>query len=202
MKNISLKDSIEFRRSYYKLSNQSPVSDEEIQQILEHILTYAPSPMNSQSPRMVLLLAEQHKKVWEITKQELKKVAVSDEAWKKTEEKVNSSFLSGYGTVLFYEDMTVIEGLQEKYPLYKDNFSKWSEHASAIVQILVWMALENEGFGASLQHYNPLIDKAIEAEWNIDKNWRLIAQMPFGIPTSEPGEKGNEPLEKRLKVYR
>lgn len=202
MKNKSLEASIKDRRSYYQLSNESPISNQEIQKIIEHVAYWAPSPFNSQSARMVLLLGDNHKKLWELTKAELKKVSKTEEAWKRTEEKVNSSFLSGYGTVLFFEDMAVVKGLQEQMPSYSDNFAQWSEHSSAIVQILTWMALENEGFGASLQHYNPLIDDAIQKEWNISKEWRLMAQMPFGIPLSEPGEKTHEPLEKRVLVFK
>ncbi|MGI6048660.1 MAG: nitroreductase family protein [Petrimonas sp.] len=202
MKQKSLEQSIKDRRTYYQLSNQSPISDEEIQKIIEHVAYWAPSPFNSQSTRMVLLLGENHKKVWELTKSELKKISKSEEGWKKTEEKVNNSFLAGYGTVLFFEDMSVVKGLQDKFPSYTEKFAQWSEHSSAIVQVLTWMALENEGFGASLQHYNPLIDEGIQQEWGISKDWKLIAQMPFGIPAGKPGEKTHEPLEKRVLVFK
>ena len=202
MKNKSLHDSIKDRRTYYQLSDQSPISDAEIQKIIEHVAYWAPSPFNSQSARMVLLLGENHKKLWELTKVELKKISKSEEAWKQTEAKVDGSFLAGYGTVLFFEDMSVVKGLQDKFPSYTEKFAQWSEHSTAINQILVWMALENEGFGASLQHYNPLIDEGIQQEWGISKDWKLIAQMPFGVPAGQPGEKTHEPLEKRVLVFK
>lgn len=202
IKNKSLHDSIKDRRTYYQLSNQSPISDAEIQKIIEHVAYWAPSPFNSQSARMVLLLGENHKKLWELTKAELKKISKSEEAWKQTEAKVDGSFLAGYGTVLFFEDMSVVKGLQDKFPSYTEKFAQWSEHSTAINQILVWMALENEGFGASLQHYNPLIDEGIQQEWGISKDWKLIAQMPFGVPAGQPGEKTHEPLEKRVLVFK
>ena len=197
----NLKDAIKNRRSYYQINNTSPISDKEIQSIIEHILLYAPSSNNSQSARLVLLLGENHKKFWEITKAELKKVSKSEEAFKTTEDKVNTSFGAGYGTVLFFEDQTVIKGLQEKLPLYAPKFAQWSEHSSAIVQILTWISLESVGFGASLQHYNPLIDEAVKKEWNLNENWSLIAQMPFGTPVNEPGKKTHVPLEERLFVF-
>jgi predicted oxidoreductase (fatty acid repression mutant protein) len=53
-----------------------------------------------------------------------------------------------------------------------------------------------------LQHYNPLIDDEVKKEWNIPSNWRLIAQMPFGNPTTEPGEKEFNSLEDRVKIYK
>ena len=44
----NLRDAIKDRRTYYQLQNTSPVSDEEIQSIIEHVLLYAPSAFNSQ----------------------------------------------------------------------------------------------------------------------------------------------------------
>lgn len=58
--------------------------------------------------------------------------------------------------------------------------------------------------GASLQHYNPLIDPKVSAEWNIPLEWKLVAQMPFGKPTAPAGPKPlgmKKPVEERLKVY-
>ena len=202
MKNVSLEESIKSRRSFYELTAKSPISDEKIREIIEHVVHHAPSPFNSQSARVVLLLGENHRKLWEIAKTELKKKSKSEEAWQKTEEKVNGSFLAGYGTDLFFEDISVVKGLQDKMPSYSDKFAQWSEHSSAIVQILTWMALENEGFGASLQHYNPLIDAAVEKEWGINKDWRLIAQMPFGIANDKPAEKPKVAVEKRVLVFK
>lgn len=202
MKEVTLKESIKNRRSFYELTDKSPISDKKIQEIVEHVLHYAPSPYNSQSARAVILLGEHHRKLWEIAKIELKKISKSEESWKKTEEKVNTSFLAGHGTVLFFEDMSVVKGLQEKMPSYSDKFAQWSEHSTAIVQILTWLALENEGLGASLQHYNPLIDKAIQDEWSISEDWRLIAQMPFGVANDKPAEKPKIPIEERVMVFK
>ena len=196
----NLKDAIKDRRTYYQLQNTSPVSDEEIQSIIEHVLLYAPSAFNSQSARMVLLLGDNHTKLWDITKEELRKVSKSEEAFKATEEKVNTSFASGYGTILFFEDQAVIKGLQSSFPTMTDNFTQWSDHSSAKAQILTWISLSSVGFGASLQHYNPLIDEAVRKEWNLSEDWKLVAQMPFGMPAGEPNEKTHVPVEERLLV--
>ena len=71
----NLKDAIQDRRSYYQLKITSPVSEDEIQAIIEHVLLYAPSAFHSQSARMVLLLGDNHTKLWEITKAEFMKVS-------------------------------------------------------------------------------------------------------------------------------
>ena len=71
-----------------------------------------------------------------------------------------------------------------------------------MLQFVVWTALEQTGLGASLQHYSPLIDEDVRNEWGLPENWKLIAQMPFGKPVAQPGEKQFSPLEARLKVFR
>ncbi|GIO08299.1 nitroreductase [Brevibacillus reuszeri] len=187
------------RRSYYGISKEAVVSDSRIQEVINEAVKHTPSAFNSQSARVVVLLGEQHDKLWNITKETLRKIVPADN-FASTEEKMNA-FGNGYGTVLFFEDQSVVEGLQKQFELYKDNFPIWSQHSSGMLQFVVWTALENEGFGATLQHYNPLIDEEVQQTWNVPSSWKLIAQMPFGKPTSEPGEKQFQPLEDRVKFY-
>ena len=40
--------------------------------------------------------------------------------------------------------------------------------------------------GASLQHYNPVIDARVKEIFDIPENFKLVAQMPFGGIVSEP----------------
>ena len=68
-------------------------------------------------------------------------------------------------------------------------------------QLAIWYILEDVGFGASLQHYNPLIDKRVEEEWGINPDWELIAQMPFGVPLQLPESKADSALEDKLIVF-
>lgn len=112
-----------------------------------------------------------------------------------------NSFRSGYGTLLFYEDQSVIENMQNQFALYKENFPIWSQQSSGMLQFVVWTALEDAGLGASLQHYNPLIDAEVAQTWGLPATWKMIAQMPFGKPTAQPGEKSFQPLEERVKVF-
>lgn len=67
----------------------------------------------------------------------------------------------------------------------------------------VWTALEAEGLGCNLQHYNPLIDVRIQTEWNVPTTWNLKSQLVFGTPRSDAPlkEKIFSPLEDRIKVY-
>lgn len=193
-------EAIKKRRSIYAISKESVLSDEQLERLIGEAVLHTPSAFNSQSARVVVLLKEQHDKLWDLTTETLRQL-VPAENFGPTEEKMRS-FRNGYGTVLYFEDQTVIEGLQEKFALYKDNFPVWSEQSSGMLQLVVWTALEAEGYGATLQHYNPLIDDAVRKEWNLPSTWKLIAQMPFGKPTAEPGEKQFQPLEERMKVFK
>ena len=103
----SFEEALKHRRTYYSITNQSPVSDEEIERIVNLAVTHVPSAFNSQSTRVVLLLGENHKKLWHIVKETLRKI-VPPEVFKTTEAKIDNSFASGYGTVLFFEDQSVI----------------------------------------------------------------------------------------------
>jgi len=69
-------------------------------------------------------------------------------------------------------------------------------------QYALWVALEAEGFGASLQHYNPIVDQRIAQEWNVPYEWKLTSQLVFGGRAGEPGEKKfQETHGKRLFIH-
>ncbi len=194
-------EALQNRRSIYGLSDEKVVSEQRIEEIVKDAVTYTPSSFNSQSTRVVLLFGEQSKKLWQLTLDTLQKL-VSPEQFIETEKKINGAFASGYGTVLFFEDQTVVDGLMKGFPLYADNFPVWSQHTNAMHQLVVWTALEAEGLGASLQHYNPIIDSAVQTEWNIPATWKMIAQMPFGKPAFTPSEKQVADMDSRVKVYK
>jgi predicted oxidoreductase (fatty acid repression mutant protein) len=187
------------RRSMYGISKETVIPDERIIEIVRYAVMHAPSAMNSQSGRAVVLLGEQHDRLWDITTEILRK-RVPAEKFAPTEAKMNS-FRNGYGSIMFFEDQSVVEALQAKLPTYKDNFPMWSLQSSGMLQYIVWTALEAEGFGASLQHYNPLIDEEVRKEWSIPENWKLLSQMVFGKPTAPAGEKEFKPLDERVKVF-
>ncbi|WP_280671870.1 MULTISPECIES: nitroreductase family protein [unclassified Dysgonomonas] len=197
----NFKEAVLNRRSYYSISNESPISDAQIQEIVEFAVKHVPSAFNSQSTRVVILLGENHKKVWNITKETLRKI-VPAEAFGSTETKIDNCFASGYGTLLFYEDQEVVEELQKAFPGYSENFPVWSQQTAGMHQFAIWTMLEDTGFGATLQHYNPLIDAEVAQTWGINPNWKLIAQMPFGKPTQAPGEKEFKPINERVLTFK
>lgn len=194
------KEAIEHRRSYYAIDSRSPVGDAEIEELVRFTVAHVPSAFNSQSSRVVLLLGEHHAKVWSIVKQTLREI-VPAAVFENTEKKINA-FASGYGTVLYFEDQREVEALQKQFPPYAEQFPHYSEQTSAMHQITLWTLLEDAGLGASVQHYNPLIDDEVRRTWNLPAAWKLIAQMPFGAPLQEPEDKIFKPLEDRMRVFK
>lgn len=91
--------------------------------------------------------------------------------------------------------------MQDRFPLYADRFPIWATHSDGMAQHIVWTALVSEGLGANLQHYNPLIDAGVQKTWDVPADWELSAQLVFGTPAGEAGEKTFEELDGRMKVF-
>ncbi len=190
----------EKRRSIYALSDQLPVSNDEVVKVVEHAVLHTPSSFNSQSTRVVVLFGDDHHKLWDMTEETLRVIVGDEEAFKSTKDKI-AGFRAGAGTVLFFEDQAVIRGMQEAAPLYADNFPIWATQTNAMHQYVIWTALASIDVGANLQHYNPVIDQKVASTWNIDADWELKAQMVFGKIEQPAGDKEFKPLDERMKVF-
>lgn len=197
---MTFEQAVLHRRSVYTLSSGSTVSDQRIEEILSTALMHSPTAYNSQSPRAVLLLGQHHAKLWSIVLETLRKI-VPAEKFDRTEAKI-STFAAGHGTILFFEDSAVTDKLIADYPSYAGTFPTWAMQHNGMLMSTVWTYLEAEGLGASLQHYNPLIDEEVKQHWGLPASWQLLAQMPFGTPTAQPGEKERIPGADRMKVFR
>ncbi|KAK5136717.1 hypothetical protein LTR08_002370 [Meristemomyces frigidus] len=188
------------RRTIYSLNKKAPIDDKKIEEIARIAIKDVPSSFNSQSARMVVLVKGEHDKFWDIVT-EILKVHVPEAKWEHTGQRLKG-FKNAYGTILFYEDPEPIKKLQSQFPNYSDKFPEWSEHTSAMHQYFMWTALEAEGFGCNLQHYNPLPDQRAAAEWDIPLEWSLRAQLVFGGEEEGAREKlstkSEERIEKRL----
>ncbi len=193
-------EAIKMRRSIYRIGNKKIVSEEKIGEIVKEAIKHTPTSFNCQSGRILVLLGENHLKMWAILKEKLRTM-IPEKKFKSTEEKIES-FRNGYGTVLFFEDMETVKGLQNRFPAYAEHFPVWSQHSSGILQFIVWTSLELEGLGASLQHYGNLIEKEVQKNWEIPETWQLISQMPFGNVLAGADEKEFKPVKDRVKIVR
>lgn len=196
----TLQQLAEKRRSIYALSNQLPVSNDEVVKLVEHAILHTPSSFNSQSTRVVVLFGEEHQKLWNITEKTLHAIVGDEEKFKSTKDKI-AGFKAGAGTIMFFEDQSVVKSMQENAPLYADKFPIWAHQTNAMHQYVIWTALASIDVGANLQHYNPIIDDKVAEAWNIDKDWTLNAQMVFGAIEQPAGDKTFKPVEERMKVF-
>lgn len=194
---MTVLDLAQKRRSCYALTNQIPLTQEQLLALVQEAVKQAPSAFNSQSARVLVLLGDKHHVFWQIVAQALQKI-VPPENWPKTQEKINS-FDRAFGTLLFFEDDSAIHALQERFPTYKDNFPIWAYQSNGMLEYLIWMALAEQGIGASLQHYNPLVQEAVTQTFELPHTWRLVAQMPFGCVLQPPTQKDYLPLEQRVR---
>lgn len=190
----------EKRRSVYALSNQLPVSNDEVVKLVEHAILHTPSAFNSQSTRIVVLFGDDHQKLWQITEDTLRGIVDNEEQFAATKQKMDG-FKAGAGTVMFFEDHSVVRNMQAAAPLYADKFPIWADQTNAMHQYVIWTALASLDIGANLQHYNPIIDKKVSDTWNIDEHWELNAQMVFGAIEQPAGDKEFKPVEERMKVF-
>ncbi|ETS80315.1 hypothetical protein PFICI_07844 [Pestalotiopsis fici W106-1] len=192
---------IKNRRSNYVLSkNLGDVSKERISEIVKEATLHVPSSFNAQPVRVVVLFGAEHEKLWDITGDILKAI-VPEENWKPTGDKI-ALFKGAAGSILFFEDSETVKKQQSAFPIYADKFPLWATQADAMLQHTLWVALEAEGLGANLQHYNPIIDEKVAAQWSIPADWKLNAQLVFGGKENDkPGEKSFIPIDERVKVF-
>lgn len=183
------------RRSIYKYKDAIPISDMRLREILAFFLKHGPSPNNSQSARMALLLGNHHKKLWDIVL-----AAIGSKAKPTTHEKI-TKFRDGYGTILFFDDTAVTQKLARELSENPERFKDWAHQANAMLQFSIWSAFAAEGIGASLQHYNPIIDNMVRETWGIPAEYELIAQMPFGAPDEKAWDRTYLPIEERMRVF-
>ena len=152
-----------------------------------------PDAFNMKSARVVLVFGEKHEQLW-------------DEIYDVFEGKVPREkldlFKNGAGTILFLYDQDIVKKMQEQFHTYADNFTIWANQANGMLQIVMWSMLRELNIGASLQHYNPIIDAKVKELFDIPESCMLVAQMPFGGIKKEPDEKEKEDINKRVSVVR
>ena len=193
-------DLVQKRRSIYHLNNKTDVSIKKIVETIQTCLKHSPSAFNSQTSRIILLINEPYLSFWSSTNNTLKEIT-PPEKFNQTKEKIDS-FKQGIGTILFFEEQHTILALEEKFPLYKENFQIWSQQSAGMLQYSIWLALSELNLGANLQHYNPLVDEYVQQTFHTPTSWKLVAQMNFGGIQKEAEEKSFLDLSKRFHIFK
>lgn len=184
-------DILKKRRSYYALSDDIGMSEEELISKIKDCVLLTPDAFNNQSQNIIILIKEENKKFWD---------KVNDVYEGKIDEEKLFGFKKAYATVLFFIDKNKVDVLKGKFPKYKDNFDLWSQHANAMLQSNIWLLISSLNLGANLQHYGPKIDDMVKEDYKIDDNFELVAQMPFGKILKNEDEKEKEDVNLRVKT--
>lgn len=121
------------RRSHYVLTKNLPASltKPRLEDIVTETIRITPTSFNSQSSRAVLLLGAEHEKLWDITRDTLKGI-VPAESWEPTGKKMDM-FRGAAGTVMVFEDETVVKGMEEKFAIYSDRFAPWANQSAGML---------------------------------------------------------------------
>ncbi len=186
-------DSLKKRRSYYQINKEIKVDEQQIVSMIQEVALNTPDAFNMQSARIIVLFNEKHNELWD---------RIYDAFQGKVAREKTNSFRNGYGTILFFIDEDTVKTCQEEFPTYADNFPVWANQANGMVQSNLWVGLRELGLGASLQHYNPVVDEAVKNLSGADASWRLVAQMPFGAIESEPEPKEKMDITQRVRFIR
>lgn len=192
---------LENRRSFYHLGKDVTLTQEKITDIVKHCLKYTPAAFNFPTTNVIVAFGKQHEAIWQIVLDCLQeKLAKKEDAFALAKAKIDK-FKSGFGTILYFEDIEVIDELKETYAMYAENFATWSSQANGMLQNNIWTALVDAKLGVNLQHYNPLIDDKIKELFNVPDTWKLTAQMPFGSIEEQPKEKDFVDTDVRIRIY-
>ncbi|CAD6565599.1 MAG: hypothetical protein ASARMPRED_007362 [Alectoria sarmentosa] len=200
--NLSFLEATVIRRSTIDLRKDSPIPDVRIVELVKHSLLHTPSPFHVQSARAVVLLHQDHEKLWDMAYEHTSKTT-SPEVFDTLSPKVKA-YKRSYGTVLFYDDPEAVNGMPPNLGNLIKNFPEWGEHSNGIAQYTTWTAFCAEGLGCNLQHYQRGLTERISAEWGLPSHWVLSAQLVFGTPNGPPRggvEKQFSDIEPRLKVF-
>lgn len=193
-------DSLSRRRSIYGLGELTASANSCLLDSIRLCLMNCPTPFNAQSARLAILFGASHQKLWNQIWENIKGL-VPNSRQKASKEKVDG-FSAAHGTILYFEDKTTLSEMKKKFPDYGKNMKLWTQQANGMLQFMIWQVLTENNIGASLQHYNEIIENDIYNMFDIPKNWELVAQMPFGSIEKEPMPKTFLPIEERMKVFK
>lgn len=108
----TLLELVKSRRTYYGLKNESPISDDAIDRIVQDSVLHVPSSFNTQTSRVILLLKEEHKKVWDIAIKVMEGLVaaghVPKEMFETSTKPKLESFKGAYGTVSSFLTLSIV----------------------------------------------------------------------------------------------
>ena len=182
-------ESLKARRTYYAIDRALPVPIDRVIDMTRELTELVPDAFNMKSSRVVVVHGEKQDELWN---------RIYDVFQGKVARDKIDGFRAGSGTILYFYDAAVVEAFQKQFPRYADNFPVWASQSSGMLQLSIWSGLRELNIGASLQHYNPVIDGAVKELLHLPEEYVLVAEMPFGGIVEEPAPKDGEDIAKRV----
>ena len=166
-----IEQTIKVRRTIYALGNRVTHSEAQLTALIKDAVKHSPSSFQlPRLPRAVILFGEQHHKLWDIVKAELKKIV--RQRLPQSEAKVNGeASLRLRHCAVLRRHRRHRGSAAEVRPLCRQlPHLVRTRHRDRPVR-----GLDHFGPGGHpgppLQHYNPLIDQAVRQEWNLPASW-------------------------------
>lgn len=188
---MKILESLKGRRTHYDINKNLPVEEVKVFDLVKQTTELVPDAFNMKSSRVIVVTGEKQDQLWD---------NIYDEFEGKVPREKIDSFKNGYGTILYFYDENVAKDLQSQFTTYADKFLDWAIQSSGMLQLSIWSGLKELGIGASLQHYNSVIDNMVREMFDVPENYVLNAQMPFGGIGSYPDEKAKEDISNRVKI--
>jgi hypothetical protein len=101
------------RQTKYDLTPASPISDHRIVDLVNAIAIHVPSPFDVLSARFLVLLKDDHRKLWDLARDVMREALPNDVFDKYFDERIGW-YRNGYGTVLCFEDQDSLSQLKER----------------------------------------------------------------------------------------
>ncbi|MBO6021234.1 MAG: nitroreductase family protein [Aeriscardovia sp.] len=190
------------RRSIYHLG-KADVKDEEIESYLREIFSSVPSSFNARAQRVLLLLGNENMLFWrDLVPGALKERYENnpgDEEVLAKRRGLCDSFSKGNGTILFFSDSKIGSALKGTFKEYEPAIDRFLAQEVGMDEYAMWLGLSKIGMGASLQHFLGL-ETAVRAAYDINPDWVLDAQMPFGSIEKAPAAKDTAQAPEHFRV--
>jgi predicted oxidoreductase (fatty acid repression mutant protein) len=185
-------ETLKSRRTYYDINKSIPVNENQVFDLIKESTKLVPDAFDMKSSRVVIVTKEKQDLLWDKIYNEFDSQV--------SREKIDS-FKNGYGTILYFIDKSAVKNLETQFPLYAPRMIEWAKQSCGMLQLSIWSGLKELNIGASLQHFNPVIDTMVKELFDVPDSYILNAQMPFGGINSEPQEKSEEDISKRVKIF-
>lgn len=173
---------VERRRSIRKLAD-GDLPPQAVAAIT-HAIERSPASMGT-TPWRIVLLQDRRDEFWALVEQAFRD-NLADEQLDRYLARLDGFRRAGL-VALVYEDLAVRETLESK-GVPAEMAVDFNLQGLGIVQHAIWLTATEQGLGASLQHWNAMLEQPLAAFTGLDPvRYRLIAQMPIGIPDEVPG---------------